>query len=529
MPSNFDPIDENEQRPVCCGKKMWKHRGRAQSGRLRYICRSCRASTTASSTEEYEERAGGGYDEAVVEANNQRVRDLVRKGQKRWVVTCAQNNTRTHQGLQALKNYCAETGAELLIIPIHYKNVSLYTASQQYKKSWPADLQVHMVDAHLSLGGGVEVAAELKIEATASRPLSGMQALGGPKWQIIGSPKVLMEPVATPSDLPPKRLYTTGAITVRNYSKTKRGAVAEFHHSVGALVVEVDGRESFVRHLGISGKSLFDVAGGKLREYGPDWVKDHDRIAALTTGDEHVKFHSKSVFKGTYGPNGMATKLRPKYIVRHDVLDGYAGSHHHEKDPVIQFKKFHRGDDDYRAELDQVVRFIDDTTPEDAVNLMVDSNHHDHLLQWLNRVDANKDHRNALLITELQALVRVAAMNGDDVPALALYCRDKLKSDTRWLDRNKPFIIKGVDYSQHGDIGVNGSRGSAASISKTTYKTVIGHSHTARIVDGCYQVGHSASDLEYARGMGTWTHTHCIQYPDGKRTLIDIRKGRWHL
>lgn len=519
---------EDDGRPVCCGVPMVTRGQRAISGAVRRRCKKCGTSTTAATNEEFQARQGQGYDQEIVSQNAENLRTKIRKGQKRFVITCAQNNTRLHAGWETLKNYCNETGAELIVIPVHHKNISLYTANQQFRKRWPEEVQQYMIDEHVHLGGGVDVAGELKIAATAARPLAGMQPLGGHRWQIIGHSKMLMEPVATPQDIKPKRLYTTGTITVRNYSKTKAGALAEFHHTNGALVVEVVGKNAFIRQLHLSGLALFDVAGGRLRQYGPDWVEDRPRVMALTTGDEHVKFFDPGVMKATYGPKGIVQSLMPEHIFRHDLLDGYAGSHHHEKDPVLQFKKFHSGDDDYRAELDQVVDHLNVTTPQGCTNYIVDSNHHDHLMMWLNRVNANKDHRNALLITEMQKAVREATLEGRTFTALQLYCEGKVVAPTVWLERDKPFLLKGVDYSQHGDIGINGARGSASSMSKTTYKTVIGHSHTARIVDGCYQVGYSARDLEYARGMGTWTHTHCIQYPDGKRTLVDVIRGRWH-
>jgi hypothetical protein len=391
-------------------------------------------------------------------------------------------------------------------------------------------VQTHLIDQHLSIGGGVEVAAELKIAATASRPLSALQGMGGNKWQIIGHSKQLMEPVATPSDTPPKRLYTTGCVTVRNYSNTKAGALAEFHHTVGALVVEVDTRSrAFVRQLGIYGDSLFDVAGGKLREYGPDWVKDHDRVLAITTGDEHVKFHDRGVYAGTYGPEGMCTTHSSRSTCSGTTC--WTGTRE-----AITTRKTRCSSSRNSTTATMTTgpswrawwTFINGSTPEGTKNYIVDSNHHDHLRQWLSRADVNKDHRNALLIAELQAQMRHDVLAGVERSPLQIYCEGRLEVDTDWLDRNKPFLLKGVDYSQHGDIGVNGARGSASALAKTAHKSVIGHSHTARIVDGCYQVGYSAGDLEYAKGMGTWTHTHCIQYPNGKRTLVDIWRGRWH-
>jgi len=521
-------IPESVVRPVCCNKKMELYGTKTVSGKPRHRCASCRRSTTARSPEEFDAREGLGYDEQAAAANAERIRERVKAGHKRFVVTALQNNTRLHSSWPALIEYCRLQDAELIVIPIHYKNISLFTAAQEYTKRWPSDASQYIVDEHIRLGGGVDVAAELKISATAARPLSAIGPLGGHNWQIIGHSKVLMDPVATPQDMKPKRCYTTGVMSVRNYSRTKQGALASFHHSVGALVVEVSGNNAFIRQLGMSGRSFYDVAGGELWKYYADGAEQCFSLPALTTGDEHVKFHDPGVRRATYGPSGMASVLKPERIFRHDVLDGYAGSHHHEKDPLTQFKKFHSGDDDYRAELDAVAKFLNETTPPNSTNYMVDSNHHDHLSQWLNRVNVNKDHRNALLILQLQEAVRRAALSGSRAGPLELYLEGKLLHKTVWLNRNKPLIIKGVDYSQHGDVGVNGGRGSASALSKATYKTVIGHSHTARIVDGCYQVGYSARGLEYARGMGTWTHTHCLQYPDGKRTLVDIFGSKWH-
>ena len=47
----------------------------------------------------------------------------------------------------------------------------------------------------------------------------------------------------------PKMLLTTGSITVPNYTDSKVGHKAKFHHSLAAAIVEVDENGSvFVRH-----------------------------------------------------------------------------------------------------------------------------------------------------------------------------------------------------------------------------------------------------------------------------------------
>ena len=414
------------------------------------------------------EAINDGYSRDAAAANAERLRSAIKGGLRRVVVTSAQNNTRVHsQFLQSLLTYCEANEAELVVIPVHYKNVSLYTAAQEYNKWWAKPLQPYLVDENIYLGGRVEIAADTKIAATAANPLSGLQEVGGDRWQIIGHGQTAMVPVAAPVGEVPKRLYTTGSVTVRNYSRTKDGKKAEFHHTTGAVVIEIPRARdhAFVRQLGYGRGGIYDIAGGELRCYSPGGVTTGHRALALTTGDEHVKFHDKGVFKATYGRGGLCDILRPQYLVRHDVLDGHAGSHHHERDPLVQFRKHHSGDNCYRRELDEVVRFLNETTPSDCTNVLVDSNHHDHLQQWLNRADANKDHQNALLIAELQRAQREAILEGRDARPLRLYCDGRLDVPVKWLDRAQPFLIDGVDYSQHGDVGVNGARGSAAAAS----------------------------------------------------------------
>ena len=219
--------------------------------------------------------------------------------------------------------------------------------------------------------------------------------------------------------------------------------------------------------------------------------------------------------------------MKPKRIFRHDVLDGYAGSHHHDGDDVLKFKKFWNGDDDYRAELEQVVAFINRTTPEGTTSYIVPSNHDEHLTKWLKRTDARSDPRNAQLIMELRAAQYANVLEGLTTDAMQIYLSDRLTCKFEFLNRNSAFIVDGVDMSQHGDKGVNGARGSAVALANTAFKMTIGHSHGARIVKGVFQAGTSTDKLEYEQGLGDHSITHVIQYPGGKRSHVDIFNGEW--
>jgi hypothetical protein len=317
-------------------------------------------------------------------------------------------------------------------------------------------------------------------------------------------------------------MLTTGSITHPNYSISDAGEKGKWHHCQAALILEKHKDFVFVRQLGIDDNGhIYDLD----MRFTPTGYTFGNRAEALVTGDEHVKFNT--VERPTYGKGSITELLRPKYIVRHDVLDGYAGSHHHLSDPMLQFLKFNNGDDDYRKELDECVAFINRTTPKYATTLIVPSNHHDHLAKFLARSDANKDHRNALFILEMQAKMREAGLRGDNYDPFYLYCKDKLTCKYKFLDRNEPFYIHDVDHSQHLDVGPNGSRGSAKSLAKTPDKVSGGHAHGARIYQGVYQSGSSTGRLGYERGYSDHSTSHIIQYVNGKRAIYDIYKNLW--
>ena len=96
-----------------------------------------------------------------------------------------------------------------------------------------------------------------------------------------------------------------------------------------------------------------------------------------------------------------------------------------------------------------------------------------------------------------------------------------------FLKRDQAHMIKDIDVSQHGDLGPNGPRGSVRNLHKMGVKNIIGHSHNPGIKYGTYQVGTSTGRLEYTRGPSSWLNTHCVIYPNGKRSLISIINGQW--
>lgn len=508
----------HHDRPPCpeCGGFM-------TSKGIRWKCTDCEYNPRKSSIENTVKQksinkfeASYGFDLALAE---QHARECEKYD--RLIVTSAQNNSQVFDLMwSSLKQASAFYKCPIAVMPSHYRNDT--TWSEGDEKEFPVKILPYLIHTDLIFGNYI-IRPDARIRPTTLNPLSGKMAHGGHQNVVFSHPQVAREPVPTLGDGMPKLLFTTGSVTLPNYTTSDIGYKAEFHHCACALILEKHEGAVYVRQLASDDKGhIHDL---DVR-FTPNGFTGGHRAKVLTTGDEHVKFNA--VEKETYGKNGLLDLLKPEYIVRHDILDGYAGSHHHEKNPMIQFIKHHKGDNDYRAEVEQAIDFINRTTPKYATTLIVPSNHHDHLTQFLNRADANKDHVNALFILEMQAKMREAALKGENYDPFYLYAKDKMKVKAKWLDRNTPHLIDGIEQGQHGDVGANGSRGSARGMAKTPDRMTIGHSHSARICQGVYQAGTSAGRMEYERGLSDHSISHVVQYKGGKRAILDFINGRFY-
>ena len=464
-------------------------------------------------------------------------------GFKRYVVTSAQNNTPVHIGfLQAINNYCEANDAKLIVIPYRYKNpTSVFTPEQKANEYWSAPIEPFIVSEMTRLSDSFVLIANVKVQPTAIEPLSGFDGYTGMDSAIVGHPKIQLRTVPTPSQHLPKILATTGAVTMPNYTDSKAGWKGEFHHSLAALIVEIDDNgDTHIRHIHAD-----DVTGHFYdldKYYTTNDVTAGHRISALVTGDTHAEFMDDGVKAATYtSADSICNFLKPEVIVRHDVEDFYARNHHHRGNDLIAFGKHHFGRDNVQDSLQVTADFIDETTYPESVNIIVKSNHDEALDRWLREAEPKHDPENAILYHYLKLNqlenVRMTETGFKSIDPFEFWCHNpkngkglKSKDQTKFLKRDESFSVSGVELGFHGDIGPNGSRGSIKSFAKIGPKTIIGHSHSPGIYEGCYQVGVSAKlNLEYASGPSSWLHTHCLVYADGSRTLVHIINGKWRV
>ena len=494
-----------------CGDKNLVKSSYAGSGKRRWLCRNGHRTTTpvtdpASIYSELDQQSA--------------------KESSRFVVTCAQNDTPTNaKFLSSLEAYCRENGAQLLVIPIRYQNPNPWNRQAIGDMTWPKEILPYLLDGRINLNSNLCIAGDVRLTATASDPLSGLDNITGLRSAIIGHPQLQVRLIPTPKKLLPKLMATTGSVTKHNYSSSKAGIKAAHHHTYAATVVEVEGKHFWTREVEA------DDSGGFYdldAYYSPSKVTTGHRVEGLVLGDEHTRHLDSQTICSTYqGKQSLVGKLRPKQMVRHDILDMDARSHHHREDFLERFAR-HGWNDSVEDEIQQVASHLEDTTPSDAVSVVVYDNHsHEHLRRWLSQEDGRKDPANTRFWFWLGWKTTSAWESGDKKDPFQIALQEMCDANIQWAGPDDRHLIAGSDCGQHGHIGPNGARGSLRSFAKASYKMVVGHGHSPGREKGALQVGVTAIDQSYSKGLSSWLQTHAIIYPNGRRSLVSRIDGRY--
>jgi hypothetical protein len=458
-------------------------------------------------------------------------RDLP-KGVRRFIVTAAQNATPIHEKWWGcILSAARELNAEIMVIPTRYKNpTSRWTGSQQNMEHWDAAVRPYLWNARKALNKNLTLLADMKIQPTASSPLTGADALSLASSGIIGHTKLQLRCIPTPQNRMAKVLTTTGACTVPNYTDSRTGKIGEFHHSLSAVLVELDGSKFHLRHLHFDQKTATATDLGT--RYGEGGASKAPRPLALDMGDTHVDYIDPEVERATFGEQGLVQKLQPQHIVWHDLLDSYSCNPHHEGNPFNAVAKRLNEADDVRKEVERAIEFVRVRTLEGSQSVIVRSNHNDFLQRWIQRRDWRSDPTNA----EFYLGTALAMVKGTKLTVKGTEFADPFEywfnraavPNARILQQDESFVLGDVELGMHGDQGPNGARGSIKNLRRIGLKSIIGHSHTPGIDEGCYQVGTSTRlRLEYNHGASSWLNTHCLLHADGKRQLINIIDGKY--
>lgn len=469
---------------------------------------------------------------------------LPKKAQvKRFILTCAQNNTHVNRPVwDNLLALAEHYNAQVMVGTFTYNqnaygkmSVKRGTVKGQDTDLWyDPVVEKYIVDERHALAASLQWCGEMNILPTAVNPLGGFETYTGRASSIFPQVKFAMRSIPSGRYEGTKFMYTTGTVTQRNYIQKREGLKAEHHHCYGGLLVEVDDIGSWwVRQLNATEDGVI---------YDLDiYVKDkkvqiHTGIEAITWGDSHVLLLDKDAHRCT---NEMLDDLKPKSQFVHDVMLGSVTNHWSRASLHERFRRYAKagGWADLRKEVIVGVEFLEDIYRTGCTTYIVDSNHDRPWMEkWLDS-NGREDPKNVMFWLELNLAMYTAMQE------------EPYKKDFHIIEH--AFQMLGLDYDMgtflreddsviitpakiecgmHGNLGPDGARGSVFNLSKMARKSNIGHCHKAGIYNGLYAAGVSCetgSDAWYMRGPSSWSHSHIVTYPTGKRTIITVWKNKY--
>lgn len=428
---------------------------------------------------------------------------------KYLLITSAQNATAVHeQGWRNMLAYSDFLGAEILVIPYRYKNpTSIDTEKENefwnYKVVPYLDLARHEVSETLS------ILSDVRTQPTAAMPLVGIHTLSGEASCIVGHSKMHMTSIPTLDGQHPKMAYTTGAITVGNYTDTKAGKKGNFHHTLGFVIVEIDYDCEHIRHVPICDDGSFvdlvhSVDNGK--------VTKTEECVAIRVGDIHVGDHDPDKINATVK---LANAIVPEYVILDDVFNGHSVNPHEAKDGITRYQNHQNGRASLKNEvegmLDWLGWFKDEVFKSQLV--VVRSNHDDFLDRYIRSNEWTKDITNALEFAEgLTLLLKNQAPKG----LIPYYINDR-HPGIRCLGLDESFKPGDFEHGYHGHLGANGSKGSIGQYANLSSKTIIAHGHHPERLNGALMVGTSTFlRVGYNVGASNWRQCDVIEYYNGK-------------
>lgn len=441
----------------------------------------------------------------------------------RFIISWAQSETPIHeQFLTNIEAYSKVIDASIHVIAGRYKNPTSLSSNKNTQdkekdlsNTWHERVIPYLDAARHKIHPNLCILSDVKVQPTASTPLSGLNGLTGLESCIIGHPRVHLKSLPILDGYPHKLLVTTGSVSVDNYTDTKAGKKGEFHHTLGFAVVELEGDIFHVRQVTADEDgSFYDLT--LFVDNGH--VHKHSGAEAIIFGDLHLGETNNDVLKTSFH---LADLLNCKNIVLHDVFNGHSISHHERNQPFALLKREGDGSDDLIKELTQMVDFFDEYLDYDFV--MVRSNHDEFLDRWLSDVDWRKT-------SNKSAYLKLAAMLANDTDSkgiIPLYLKDKC-DNVYCLGLDESYRILDIECGMHGHKGANGSRGGVIQFKNMNTKNITGHTHTPCREDGHSSVG-TLTHLRvgYNTGPSSWMNSNIVIYPNGKHQHVHlINKSR---
>lgn len=465
--------------------------------------------------EEYDEE-NTIYTEEYREALN----DEIKKYKKFVITTVVMGKEVNKPFADSLRNYAKRNNALLIALPCEDVVSRGKKASKTLEISPElSDFRVAFKDTYIN--NNLCLCA-IKVSAKQINPLTGLDRLTVQRQAsiIVASPKVFLRYVPNMHyDIPPA-LMTTGAVTINNYDtdrymSKRTSTLAEGDHAYGAVIVEVENEHIFhFRHVRASSYNSITDMG---IDYLPDGSVQPMDNTVMVMGDSHTGYHDKELHVSIME---AALKSGVDTIFLHDIFNATSVTHHDKGKGITRAIKSKENKLNLKLECTAIRNYLNNIILHGMDAYIVASNHDHMLLRWLEEGGYVNDPLNY----EMGVSLAAAAIKGHDPLKYAIENEIGYKEDrVHWLKEDESCKVYGVECSNHGSTGANGSKGSLQIFEKGLGNCVVAHTHSAAIIRDAYCVGTvGVMDQGYNKGLSSWTRTCCLIYKNGTKQLINF-------
>lgn len=438
-----------------------------------------------------------------------------RSGVMRLIVTSARPEAAVHQGFWTnLRAYAAATGAELVVVR---------RGRAAAKRELGSEYSGHVTNAAIQAGNLLDVTTDDMPALHLVRPLEAMRGRHAARWTVVPHSTVQLETLPRLRADGLRMQLTTGSMSMPSGTGKLVG------HELGAVIVEIAATGSaHCRHLlaPADGDGTFHDLDTKVSRGN---VRTGVRVEAVTFGDIHCHHLDPAVGAATWGigarsgtGQSLVDRLRPRYMVFHDVCDFEARNAYDARNHLKRFAQMASGAGSVRAEFSQAADFLSVTRRPWAKSVVVGSNHDDALVRWLREADFRDDPVNAIFFLETSLRLHRWLAEGRNTDGFFEHTLRALSPDglsgVRFLRLGESLKLGGIEASIHGHLGADGRPGDVRFFERLGIRATLGHTHRPIARDGIYCAGVCNMDLAYARGPITaWAVGHVVTHPNGAR------------
>ena len=436
---------------------------------------------------------------------------------KYFFITAAQNatsvNTNLLENMKAYADYLKDTRIE--VIPYRYRNPTGPNEKTD-DEWWDSSIHNYLIANRHNIHRKLQVLGDVKMQPTASMPLSGMEGMSGSESCIVGHPRQHLK-IIPGLKKNKKILLSTGVITDKNYSVSKAGSKAKFHHTFGFVIVEKRDKNTFhLRQISANKDgSFYDLDNHVING---EVLKTKSK-PAIVFGDLHLGDHCEKALKTSYK---MLERFNPKHVILHDIMNGHSISHHEKNDPFIQLQREEDGSWNLENELNLSIEFLE--TVLDYSPVVVKSNHDIFVDRFLVSADWRKEKNKYSYLKYAKLKADGKLPNG----ILPYEIEQSFGNKVTCLTENDSFKLAGVELGIHGHSGTNGSRGTPTQFKRLNSKMISAHSHTPHKEDGVSVAGTLTKlRVGYNNGLSSWMNCNVLLHENGKTQHLIIIDGEY--